>query len=303
MNLDTGAASSPPPLNEQGYKTNAARQGSADADGTPALSASIAHLLVSKSALHAWYQHPRLNPNYQQTESAEFDYGRAAHAVLLEGDESGLYPIEADDWRKKEAKEARENARKAGKTPLLARQLIKVRRMVEAARSYIAGSEIAGIFDAGDAEHSLEWREGETQCRSRLDWITPDRRTVLDYKTTVSANPASFVSMAVGYGYTMQEAFYRRGVKAVYGREPRFVFLLQEKEPPFACSLVAFDPAMQEIGDRQATLALAYWQAAMMTGQWRGYPSRIAYLEAPAWYAARAEEWLTEEVIEQGAQI
>src|SRR3990167_11354210 len=77
--------------------------GSADAPGVPALSASIAHLLIAKSALHAWYAHPRLNPNYQQTESAEFDYGRAAHAVLLEGDESRLHVIEADDWRKKDA--------------------------------------------------------------------------------------------------------------------------------------------------------------------------------------------------------
>lgn len=287
------------PLRNIGMPTSQGAAGSADADGVPALSASIAHLLVSKSALHAWTAHPRLNPNYRQEESAEFDYGRAAHSVLLEGSESGLCVIEADDWRKKEAKELRDAARAAGKTPLLVRQMHKVRAMVKAAQAYVESSEIAGIFADGKPEQSLHWQEGATHCRSRLDWLSNDKRTVLDYKTTVSANPHSFVGMAVGYGYAMQEAFYRRGVKAVHGKEPRFVFLLQEKELPYACSLVAFDPAMQEMGDRQVEYALALWGTAMASGQWNGYPRRIAHLEPPAWYAARAEEWSTDEQLEE----
>lgn len=278
------------------------QRGSADADGVPALSASIAHLLVSKSALHAWHRHPRLNPNYISEESAEFDYGRAAHAVLLEGSEASLRVIEADDWRKKDAKEARDAARESGKTPLLTRQVHKVRAMVRAAQQYVESSELAGIFKAGDPEYSIKWREGQTLCRSRLDWISTDRRTVLDYKTTVSANPHSFLSMAIGYGYAMQEAFYRRGVKAVHGQEPRFVFLLQEKELPYACSLVAFDPAMQEMGDRQAQYAIDLWATYMQRNEWPGYPRRIAHLEPPAWYAARAEEWATDEQLEEMAQ-
>lgn len=285
----------------QDHSTPRPSAGSADADGTPALSASIAHILVGKSALHAWHAHPRLNPNYQQTESAEFDYGRAAHAVLLEGSEASLYVIEADDWRTKAAKEARDTAREGGRTPLLTKQVHRVRAMVAAAKAYIATSELPDVFGNGEPEHSLKWEEGKTLCRSRLDWISADRTLILDYKTTVSANPDAFVSMAVGYGYTMQEAFYRRGIEAVYGTRAKFVFLLQEKELPYACSLVAFDPAMQDIGDRQVQFALALWQNCMATGQWHGYPSRVAYLEPPAWYMARAEGWV-DEAIEQGEQ-
>lgn len=276
-----------------------AQRGSADADGVPALSASIAHILVTKSAMHAWHAHPRLNPDYRSEESAEFDYGRAAHAVLLEGSESGLHVIEADDWRKKDAKEARDAARAAGKTPLLVRQVHKVRAMVKAAQQYVEASEIAGIFKDGEPEHSLHWREVDMHCRSRLDWISTDRRIVLDYKTAVNANPDAFVNGAVAYGYTMQEAFYRRGVKAVYGKEPKFVFLVQEKEPPYVCSLVAFDPAMQAMGDQQVEYALALWQSSMQSGQWRGYPNRIAYLSPPAWYAARVEGMMTDEQLEE----
>ena len=277
--------------------------GSADADGVPALSASIAHILVSKSSLHAWHAHPRLNPEYRSEESVEFDYGRAAHAVLLEGSEASLHVIEADDWRTKAAKEARDAARESGKTPMLTRQVHRVRAMVKAAQEYVEGSEIAGIFKDGEPEHSLHWQEGATHCRSRLDWITADRRIVLDYKTSANANPDAFVNGAVAYGYTMQEAFYRRGVKAIYGKEPKFAFLVQEKEPPYVCSLVAFDPAMQEMGDRAVQYALACWQSAMQSGKWRGYPNRIAYLSPPAWYAARTEEMgVTDEQLEEFAQ-
>ena len=229
MNTDTGAATSPAQLNEQGCKTTAARGGSADADGVPALSASIAHLIVNKSALHAWHAHPRLNPDYRREEAPEFDYGTAAHMVLLEGHEDGLMVIEADDWRKKEAKELRAKAYADGLTPMLARQIHKVRAMVKAAHAYIASSEIPDVFKDGAAEQSLHWQEGTTHCRGRCDWLSGDKRLVLDYKTTVNANPNSFINMAVGMGYAMQEAFYRRGVKAQHGKEPRFVFLLQEK--------------------------------------------------------------------------
>lgn len=284
---------------QRDYTVRATR-GSADADGPPALSATVAHQLVSRSALHAWYAHPRLNPNYQQEESADFDYGRAAHSLLLEGDTSRLVVIEAEDWRKKDAKEARDRARSEGKTPLLARQMAKVRAMVSAAEEFVAASELPDLLADGDAEHPLHWQEGQTHCRARLDKITADRLRVMDYKSTESANPSSFIGKAVAYGYAMQEAFYRRGVKAVYGREPQFVFLLQEKEPPFACSIVAFDPALQEIGDRQAEYALALWGTSMATGKWPGYPRRVAYLEPPAWLAARTEA--LDDILELGGQ-
>jgi len=267
-----------------------AQRGSADADGVPALSASIAHLLVTKSGLHAYTAHPRLNPQYRQEESAEFDYGRAAHALLLEGDESRFCIVEADDWRKKDAKELREKARAEKKMPMLARQVHKVRAMARAAQEYVAASELAGIFAHGVAEKSIYWQEGAHRCRATPDWLTDDASICLDYKTTTSANPAAFLGMAVGFGYTMQEAFYRRGIKAVRGREPAFVFLLQEKEPPYACSLVAFDPAMREIGDRQADYAIQLWKDYTTRNYWPGYSARIAHLEPPDWYRSRAEQ-------------
>lgn len=293
--------------------------GSADEDGVPALSASIAHLIVTKSALHAWHAHPRLNPNYVEDVSDEFDFGTAAHDLLLEGGTARICVIDPENYRSKPTKAnpegavpkgwtngairaARDEARANRLVPILPWHNARLSSMIEVAQRYLAQSELAELLLDGKPEQKLHWQEGGAHCRARLDWITGDKALILDYKSCRSANPHHFTGMAVSFGYTMQEAFYRRGVKAVHGKEPRFVFLLQEKEPPFACSLVAFDPAMQEIGDRQAQYAIALWTHAMQTGQWPGYPSRVAHLEPPAWLLARAEGWATDDNLEELAQ-
>lgn len=288
-------ASAPPAVaSPEALRQQRQAAGSADAPGVPALSASIAHLLVAKSALHAWHAHPRLNPNYQQTESAEFDYGRAAHAVLLDGDETRLHVIEADDWRKKDAKEARDNARAAGKTPLLTRQMHKVRAMVKAAQEYVAASELAGIFADGKPEVSLDWQEGETHCRARLDWLRTDRKLILDYKTSQNAHPDAFIrGPIVSYGYDIQGAFYLRGNARTGGSEyAKYAWLVQEVEAPFVCSLVGMGPQMQELAERKIDFARAIWQRCMATGEWPAYPNRIAWAELPEWAVSRVEEMI-----------
>ena len=46
---------------------------------------SIAKVLITQSPLHAWYQHPRLNPNFQSDHDSRFDIGSAAHAYAFVG--------------------------------------------------------------------------------------------------------------------------------------------------------------------------------------------------------------------------
>lgn len=269
-------------------------------DETPHLSSSIAKILLSRSPLHAWFAHPQLNPNYKPEERAEFDYGTAAHALLLEGDESKIAVIQADDWRTKAAKEARDAARTDGKTPMLERQLVKVRDMVRLAREAINASEIAEQWASGTSEQTIYWKHGTVLCRSRLDRLSDDCKWIFDYKTAENAEPEAFIRAALGMGYDVQEAFYRMAVRAEYEKEARFVFVVQEKEPPHAVSLVAFDPAMQEMAERRAERAMASWAACLASGRWPGYANRIAYAMPPAWYAARNES--LDELLETGEQ-
>lgn len=261
----------------------------------PSLSAHIAQLLLTRSPLHAWTAHPRLNPHYRSKGVDVFDYGTAAHAIFLEGDESRFVVVEANDWRTKEAKELRTQARAAGKIPLLARQHAQVRTMAEVARTALQSSELAGI--EWDNEVVMLWEEDGYPCRGRIDSLSADRRIILDYKTTENAHPDAFARSAFGYGYDTQQAFYVRGLSTLGHPDARFVFLAQETESPFACSLIGLDPAATAIAAERVQYAIKLWQECVKSGDWPGYPNSIAWLEPPGW---RARSW--EEMMELGGQ-
>ena len=87
-----------------GIYTMTAEEYHSDPADVPSLTASIAHIICSQSPLHAWANHPRLNPDFKREEQANWDVGTAAHALLLEGNE-GVAMIDYPDWRKKEARD------------------------------------------------------------------------------------------------------------------------------------------------------------------------------------------------------
>jgi hypothetical protein len=102
----------------------------ADPCSKPSLSASIAKILCEESPLHAWHRHPRLNPDFERVESATFDVGTAAHAMLLEGTDVCI-AVDAPDWRTKAAKEQRDAIRQIGRIPLLIEQWDRVNELYD----------------------------------------------------------------------------------------------------------------------------------------------------------------------------
>lgn len=279
----------------------------ADPCPVPSLSSSIAGLLLGMSPQHAWFAHPRLNPHHKPRERNDFDLGTCAHALLLEGDESKLAIFDPVDftgprggvpkgWTNDAIKAARDQARNEGKTPILKKDAEAVREMVEVAKHYIAGSEIAGIFDDGAAELTMIWQEGPTWLRARPDWLSGDQSIMLHYKTTArSAEPGSFGRTAfMSMGYDMTAMFYERGLYAMptdgERDAPASVFLVQETEAPFACSLIGLDPQMQELAQRKVDRAVALWANCMRTNKWPAYPNRVCYIEPKPWQVAEFEE-------------
>lgn len=268
----------------------------ADPCDTPSLSASVAHILCTSSPAHARMAHPRLNPDYRPKEAAHFDLGTSAHALLLEG-RNAVAVIDADDWRTKAAKEARDAARDAGLVPLLEAQWRDVRDMAESARDQLADVDAQpGLFITGKPEQPIAWQEDGVQCRSLIDWLHDDHRAIDDYKTTSrSANPEQWTRSLFSFGGDIQAAFYRRGVKAVFGREPDFRFVVQETYPPYALSVISVGPDVLLMADKKIDYALAVWKRCLEDDHWPGYPQRVCYAELPAWEEYR---WLERETRE-----
>lgn len=260
----------------------------------PSLSASIAHTLLTKSARHAWFSHPRLNREWQPDEATRLDVGTIAHAMLLEKDESRVVAIDAPDWKSKAARIERDAVRADGKLPVLADALDEIRAMVTVARRAIAGSELAEMLTSGQVEQTIVWREGDVWCRCRPDWLSEDARILADYKTTgASAEPDAWSrGLMLAMGYDVQAAFGLRAARVLLKptREPSFVFIVQEVDPPYAVSFVGLSPEFEAFADDKRREALATWTTCMTTDTWPSYPSRIAWAEPPAWAITRFHE-------------
>lgn len=262
----------------------------ADPCPSPSLSSTLARVLLAQSSAHAWWAHPRLNPDFTPDEDEKYDVGTAAHALLLEG--GGAFEIvPAASWRTRDAKEHRAAALAAGKRPLLAHQWANVQEMVVAARHQLAAHEAPIPFTGGKPEQTLVWREDDVWCRARLDWLHDGERRIDDYKTTTgTANPEAWSRTLFGAGYDVQAAFYLRGVRALFEVEATFRFVVQETAPPYALSVVSLMPEALDCAHRKVEYAIKVWRECMTTGQWPAYPTRTCYAEAPPWEIARWTE-------------
>lgn len=257
----------------------------ADPAPVPSLSSSIASILLNQSPQHAYLAHPRLNPFFERSSTSRFDLGSAAHMMLLERSNSKIVIVQADDWRTKAAKEARDAAQAQGNYAVLERQYNDIVEMVASARGYIGTTELSAILRHGIPEQSVFWQEGEIWCRARPDMLSADQAVILDYKTSDSAAPEHFAKQIGRMNYDLQAEFYLRGVP-----NATFVFLVQEITPPYACSLISLSNAYREVGQLKVKRAIKIWSECMESQRWPGYTSKILYAEPKAWDLMQAEE-------------
>lgn len=257
---------------------------------SPSLSASVAKILIGRSPMHAWYAHPKLNKAHVSEEAEQFDIGKAAHDALLEGI-NRIEIVRADSWRTNAAKEQRDAARAKGLIPLLEKNYDRVAVMVQIAKEAIANCEdLAGITLAdGKAEQTLVWQDIGTWCRSRLDWLANDHALILDYKTTGgSAHPSDWTRSGIeNMGGDVQAAFYTRGLRCVKNCDAKFVFMVQEIDPPYPVSFIGMPPSFLALGDQKVNAAIAQWADCLRADEWPAYPNRIVYPEAPAYAEAK----------------
>jgi hypothetical protein len=252
---------------------------------------------LGQSPLHAYWQHPRLNPEYITTNSTTFDLGTAVHDLFLRGLDDTAVIIDAADWRTKEAQTARDAARKQGLVPLLAKDVERVQAMVYAIRDQLAArDDEPALFDAGKPEQTFVFRDRGVLCRSRLDWLHDDYSAADDVKTTgVSANPFSWTRTTMwNIGADIEAVFHSRAVKAITGIEPVFRFFVIENQPPYASSIVSLAPSALALANDKVDRAIETWKRCLDSGIWPAYTKEICYAEAPPW---SEQQWLEQQAI------
>ncbi len=269
----------------------------ADPCPAPSLSAHDAQTILTRSPRHAWHDHPRLNPNRERDEpTSQQEEGSALHAFLFEKRDM-VVPVDAADWRKKEAQEARKQARESGLIPLLSGRWDELRGTAEAMRQALAQHEIGDFLARpGRPEVTMLWQDeseaGPLWCRSRVDWLCDDMPVLIDLKTTEgTADPEAWSRTALRDGLPLRVTHYLRGARALGIARPRYLIVVLERNPPFGVSVLELAPSLLTMADEQHEAARNLFAACLRDGEWPSFPPFVATIEAPSWLAYSHEDW------------
>lgn len=229
---------------------------------------------------------------------ATFDLGKAAHRLVL-GVGDDLASIDAPDWRGKEARAFRQSCYDTGAVPLLAGEMQVVEDMAAAILDNPLAAELLAQ-QSGLAEASAFWIDGPSGVwrRARFDLLRhragAGRRIVVDYKTCAAADEESLQRAFVSFGYHRQAAWYLDAVRALNlhgGHEPVFVFVCQEKTPPYLVNVVQPDPNAVRIGGIENRRAIRLYAECTATDVWPGYVGVDPnWISLPAWIEKQYEE-------------
>ena len=259
----------------------------------PSVSKSTLHTLLTKSPLQAFNEHPRLG-GLKGDMSPRADLGTAAHAALLGGDER-LVVLPYDSFRSKAAREDRDAAYNEGKIPVLEQTAEQVSAMAAVARE--AFSRLLGRdLDDSDREHTMIWEQQDSLdstswCRARPDVFTHDRQWMIDYKTASTCHPLNWSKQTIASGgYDLQHAHYLSGAGHLGFHETRFGFLVQEIEPPYACSLVTLSNEWADLAQHKRAFGMRLWSKLMAANVWPGHDGGIVEVDMPKYEAFKWDE-------------
>jgi hypothetical protein len=212
--------------------------------------------------------------------------------VLGSGPE--LVLVDKARWDDNGTKAKVADIRARGGIPLKRPEYDQVHDMAAALRQHRVASALFAP-DHGRPEQTLIWQDEETGvwCRARLDWLpNPSRGRLIvpDYKTARSAEPRAVAKAVHEHGYHQQTEWYLRGAQTLglADEQAAFVFVVQEKEPPYLVTVVQLDEVALYVARERNRRAMKTYAACVEADYWPGYPDDIHTISLPAW-ATREE--------------
>ena len=233
----------------------------------------------------AHYKHWKDNP---QEDTPALLFGRSAHKYILETyDFYTEFAVAPNvDRRTKDGKEewAKFVADSEGKDVITQEQFEQIEEM----RKVMLATPFVSKLINGEHEISYFWVDEDTglECKCRPDSINHKLKIVVDYKTCDNAETEHFMKQAIRLGYDLQAYMYQQGVKENLGEEYLFVFIAQEKKPPYAVNILEADENFIASGKRIFNEMLNVYKQCSETGNWYGYlgaENQINSLGVPKW--------------------
>lgn len=144
----------------------------------------------------------------------------------------------------------------------------------------------SGLLIGGKSEASVFWQDEETgvQCKCRLDYIKDRLRAVTDLKTARDASLWGFQKAIGNYNYHRQAGFYLEGLSRATGEIwNTWVWVAQEKEPPYGVAVYMLEPDDIQRGWQEAKELLRVYKDCKEKDLWPDYPDRVQTISLPKW--------------------
>jgi len=242
---------------------------------------------------YRWYlDHP-------EPQTPALTFGSAVHKLLLEPmDFENEYAVAPPvDRRTKSGRETWQTfcAGVGNKTVIAQDDFDTMCEMVEKAKSVPYVQRLL----KGKHEVPLFWTDADTglECKVKLDILAEDdgRIVIADYKSCANAKTDIFNSKMFNFGYHLQAYMYSEGaVQALELKErPDFIFIAQEKNPPYAVNLIEVTEDVMMAGMDCFRECMGLVKQCEESGYWFGYNGLYgepneAYL--PGWMQYGGEE-------------
>lgn len=259
----------------------------------PHFSSTMAKALIAQSPRHAKAEREAGG----KAPTKEMDFGSVGHRLVL-GKGKDFEPLPFDDWRTKDAKEARKRVRDQGKVPIKAEDFERANLLAETVRVELVER---GIVLDGESELPVTWEEqtahGVVLCRAMFDHAWLDTGRILDLKFTDSAAPGAIERNAEQMGYGVQWAAYTSALVALrpsLAGKVDFLFTFAERDSPFAVNVVRPDGMFRDLGMKRWRRALNTWARCVAEDHFPAYGAGINSLTPPVW-ALKNEEFAATE--------
>jgi len=222
--------------------------------------------------------------------------GTLVHTAILEPDLfSDSFLLAPDcDKRSKEGKDrwktAQEEAELSGKIVAPEQTIKNIRLMAESVFAHRSAK--LALSSGGMVEASIFARDPETgvAIRSRPDLITKGN-SIVDVKTcqVEKGGIAEFAKSVANFRYDVQAAFYLDICKLAGLEKTAFVFIVIEKEAPFAVATYQLDEDSIAAGRAQYRKNLAFYAECLKNDEWPCYSQGVEVISLPKWKLRQLE--------------
>ena len=238
-------------------------------------------------------------------DSPALSFGRACHARMLEPDlyrdQYAVMPdFEPSDDKAKTAGWRNTKDYKAQRDAWLAeREGIETisqdeADQIDAMAAVMFAHPVVKLLRArGGCEVSVRYDLMGVPMKSRLDKHVPEGQfppTIIDLKTTTTTDRDALDRAVLSFRYHFKAAVYIDGLEAATGERADYMWVFQEKQPPYDVIVRQIDDDSLRVGRQEYRTVLQRLKLALKANEWPGRSRDIERGGLPVWYLKRLEK-------------